>query len=141
MKPKEKKQTMKDTTLVDDGQRLRLSPSPAVDAAAGSEDPTTVVLPPSTCPQVSFREMQRLHAMRMELFGFGGWLTSALCYGTLTGHHPFPAVKGTLELDDVLLLLLLLLLLLQCCSWYGRTSLTRRWKPMGSPTSRPNIGR
>ncbi|CAI5736496.1 unnamed protein product [Hyaloperonospora brassicae] len=24
--------------------------------------------------------MQRLHAMRMELFGFGGWLTSALCY-------------------------------------------------------------
>ncbi|TDH73880.1 uncharacterized protein CCR75_002959 [Bremia lactucae] len=30
--------------------------------------------------QVSFKEMQRLHAMRMELFGFGGWLASALFY-------------------------------------------------------------
>ncbi|KAL4177951.1 hypothetical protein KRP22_002877 [Phytophthora ramorum] len=30
--------------------------------------------------QVSFKEMQRLHSMRMELFGFGGWLASALLY-------------------------------------------------------------
>ncbi|KAE8896487.1 hypothetical protein PF005_g3381 [Phytophthora fragariae] len=35
---------------------------------------------PTTSTQVSFKEMQRLHAMRMELFGFGGWLASALCY-------------------------------------------------------------
>ncbi|KAG1690516.1 hypothetical protein DVH05_028020 [Phytophthora capsici] len=34
----------------------------------------------STSGQVSFKEMQRLHAMRMELFGFGGWLASALFY-------------------------------------------------------------
>ncbi|KAL4111257.1 hypothetical protein PRIC1_002938 [Phytophthora ramorum] len=30
--------------------------------------------------QVSFKEMQRLHSMRIELFGFGGWLASALLY-------------------------------------------------------------
>ncbi|RLN51246.1 hypothetical protein BBJ28_00015673 [Nothophytophthora sp. Chile5] len=29
----------------------------------------------------SFKELQRLHAMRMELFGFGGWLASTLFYG------------------------------------------------------------
>ncbi|KAL7684006.1 hypothetical protein Plhal304r1_c038g0114761 [Plasmopara halstedii] len=30
--------------------------------------------------QISFKEMQRLHAMRMELFGFAGWIASALFY-------------------------------------------------------------
>ncbi|CAI5722216.1 unnamed protein product [Peronospora destructor] len=35
---------------------------------------------PPTSIQVSFKELQRLHAMRMELFGFGGWLASALFY-------------------------------------------------------------
>ncbi|RMX69986.1 hypothetical protein DD238_000709 [Peronospora effusa] len=39
---------------------------------------STVIPPTST--QVSFKELQRLHAMRMELFGFGGWLASALFY-------------------------------------------------------------
>lgn len=39
----------------------------------------TEVIPPAST-QVSFKEMQRLHAMRMELFGFGGWLASALFY-------------------------------------------------------------
>ena len=63
-----------------DGPTGRLSPLSDVNAAAKCKEIATVEIT-STSGQVSFREMQRLHAMRMELFGFGGWLTSALCYG------------------------------------------------------------
>ncbi|TYZ67455.1 hypothetical protein PybrP1_011388 [[Pythium] brassicae (nom. inval.)] len=31
-------------------------------------------------PVLSFKELQRLHAMQMEFFGFAGWLASALLY-------------------------------------------------------------
>ncbi|KAF4321554.1 hypothetical protein JM18_003658 [Phytophthora kernoviae] len=41
---------------------------------------STKVPPAPASTTVSFKEMQRLHAMRMELFGFGGWLASALFY-------------------------------------------------------------
>ncbi|GMF12080.1 unnamed protein product [Phytophthora lilii] len=56
--------------------------------AGGSETPRDAEKVPAIPPmstQVSFKEMQRLHAMRMELFGFGGWLASALVYGACNG--------------------------------------------------------
>ncbi|RLN95743.1 hypothetical protein BBJ28_00013403 [Nothophytophthora sp. Chile5] len=47
--------------------------------------PAAVLSPPSFSSPMpippSFKELQRLHAMRMELFGFGGWLASTLFYG------------------------------------------------------------
>ncbi|KAG7392802.1 hypothetical protein PHYPSEUDO_014289 [Phytophthora pseudosyringae] len=55
-------------------------------SAVGSTAPEKLrdaAKPPAVAPastQVSFKEMQRLHAMRMELFGFAGWLASALFY-------------------------------------------------------------
>ncbi|KAG3206114.1 hypothetical protein PC128_g948 [Phytophthora cactorum] len=56
------------------------SSSPGLDASNGPLDAVqTPVIPPAST-QVSFKEMQRLHAMRMELFGFAGWLASALFY-------------------------------------------------------------
>ncbi|KAI9918200.1 hypothetical protein PsorP6_013092 [Peronosclerospora sorghi] len=50
----------------------------ASESSASPRAMTSDALPPSATG--SFKEMQRMHAMRMELFGFGGWVASAFCY-------------------------------------------------------------
>lgn len=40
--------------------------------------------------EIPFKELQRLHARRMEFFGFGGWLASTLFYGPFVLDLPLP---------------------------------------------------
>lgn len=48
-------------------------------------------LSPAPPAVLSFKELQRRHAMQMEYFGFAGWLASALLYGVCAPAHSYDA--------------------------------------------------